>query len=85
MNAITINPLSGAALDTLWCLFAHGPTEDGDVPSKSGRDELVSRGLADRHCGWQWLTSDGAIASIDAGYGERKDNWARDRERRTRP
>jgi hypothetical protein len=40
--------LSGAAKDVLICLCKHGPTWDGDVPSKHGRDELVSKGLAVR-------------------------------------
>jgi hypothetical protein len=66
-------------MDTLWCLFAHGPTWDGNVPSKAGRDQLVELGLANRHDGWQWLTDDGAIAAIDAGYGDRKDAWERKR------
>lgn len=40
--------LSGAEIDTLNCAFKTGPLEDGDVPSKSGRDELVSKGLMGR-------------------------------------
>lgn len=76
---IIAKPLSGAALDVMWCLFAHGPTWDGDVPSKSGRTELVELGLAERHEGWQWLTWNGHVAAIDAGYGERKEKWQRER------
>jgi len=38
--------LSGAARDTLICLCRKGPTWDGDVPSKSGRDELLTKRLA---------------------------------------
>jgi hypothetical protein len=38
--------LSGAARDTLTCLCKHGPTYDGNVPSKSGRDELLQKKLA---------------------------------------
>lgn len=36
----------GAALDTLIALVEHGPLDDGDVPSKGGRDDLLSLGLA---------------------------------------
>jgi hypothetical protein len=42
----TWNGLSGAAKDTLICLCKNGPTWDGDVPSKAGRDELLAKGLA---------------------------------------
>lgn len=38
--------LSGAGMDTLVCLCKHGPTWDGDVPSKAGRNELLEKGLA---------------------------------------
>jgi len=40
--------LSGAELDTLVALIECGPCEDGDVPSKNGRDSLISRGYAVR-------------------------------------
>lgn len=79
MSTIKAQPLSGAALDVLWCLFAHGPTYDGDVPSKMGRDELVDMGLAERYDGWQWLTRHGAETAIDAGYDSRKEKWSRER------
>lgn len=39
---------SGAQLDTLVALIERGPLDDGDVPSKSGRDDLIERGLAVR-------------------------------------
>lgn len=38
--------LSGAAKDVLICLCKHGPTYDGDVPSKVGRDELLDKQMA---------------------------------------
>ncbi len=38
--------LSGAQLDTLVALVERGPLESGDVPSKRGRDELITIGLA---------------------------------------
>jgi len=77
MAVFTAKPLSGAAMEVLWGLFVGGPTWDGDVASKRGRDELCELGLAQRHDGWQWLTDDGAIAAIDAGYGDRKEAWQR--------
>lgn len=40
--------LSGAARDTLYALIHRGPLWDGDVPSKSGRDELLRCGLASK-------------------------------------
>lgn len=40
------NQLSNAAKDTLVCLCKSGPTWDGDVPSKSGRDELLQKKMA---------------------------------------
>lgn len=38
--------MTGAEIDTLIALVEHGPLWAGDVPSKAGRDTLVSRGLA---------------------------------------
>lgn len=40
--------LSGAAKDVLNCLYKHGPCEDGDVPSKTGRDELLHAEFASK-------------------------------------
>jgi hypothetical protein len=42
--------LSGAARDTIHCLFKYGPTYDGNVPSKLGRDELLDKKLAVKMC-----------------------------------
>ncbi len=63
--------------DTLWCLFKHGPTFDGDVPSKSERDELVEQGLAERFDGFQWLTLDGVKEAIRLKMDQRKEKEAR--------
>jgi hypothetical protein len=38
--------LSSEAKETLFALVKEGPLFDGDVPSKSGRDELLEHGLA---------------------------------------
>lgn len=40
--------LSGAEVDTLVALVEAGPLWDGDVPSKSGRDDLIEKGFATR-------------------------------------
>lgn len=42
--------LSSAAKETLRALVNKGPVEDGDVPSKCGRDELIILGLASKAC-----------------------------------
>lgn len=39
---------NSAMLDTLTALVEQGPLDDGDVPSKIGRDELIALGLASR-------------------------------------
>lgn len=44
----TAEGLSGAEADTLFALSQFSPLEDGDVPSKNGRDCLVAMGLAAR-------------------------------------
>ncbi len=46
-DAEIIRKLSGAAIYTLRAL-QRGPQFDGDVPSKSGRNELIDLGLARR-------------------------------------
>lgn len=72
--------MSSAAREVLRCLFFHGPTWDGDVPSKSGRDELVGMKLADRMDGWQWLTREGVDFSLTVMLlGEEKEKWQRKR------
>lgn len=40
--------MTGAEIDTLIALIENGPLWDGDVPSKSGRDSLIDKGLAVR-------------------------------------
>lgn len=60
----SVKELSGAAIDTLMALGRRGPLEDGDVPSKSGRDELVALGYVDRYTdeGDNVLTASGTAA-----------------------
>lgn len=66
-------PLSSGADAVLRCLFIHGPTWDGDVPSKSGRDELVSMGLAIRYEGFQQLTLSGLKVAVSSGLDREKE------------
>lgn len=72
--------MSSWARETLRCLFFHGPTWDGDVPSKSGRDEIVELGYAERWNGWQFLTAAGVKFAIESMLLEReKEKWQRER------
>lgn len=70
--ALHSRPLSGAEWDVLWCLFKNGATWDGNIPSKSGRDVLIERGLAYRDDGWTVLTVDGFRAAMAAGMDKKK-------------
>lgn len=73
------------ARETIRCLFFHGPTRDGDLPSKSGRDVLCHLGLAERMDGWQWLTRSGVDTAITVLLlDEEKDKWQRRRAIATR-
>lgn len=75
--------MSGAAREVLKCLFFHGPTMDGDIPSKTGRGELCKLGLAERMDGWQWLTREGVDFSITIMLlGQEKEKWQRQRAAR---
>jgi hypothetical protein len=68
-------PMCSMLRETLLCLFLHGPTWDGDVPSKSMRDEAVKRGLAARGDGYQWLTEEGTRLCLREGMGREKEIW----------
>lgn len=61
--------------EVLMQLFVEGPTWDGNLISKSDRDELDSLGLIDRFDGWQWLNGNGIQAALDMGKRIAKD-WA---------
>lgn len=74
-----MRPLSGAATDVMYCLFLLGPTEDGNVPSKSGRDDLFDKGLIERADGWQWLTRDGVMLALGMGLDREKEKRRRER------
>lgn len=75
MNAIKCpEGISGAERETLWCMFLRGPTWDGDLPSKSGRSDLIDKGYAERGDGWNWLTTTGVLLALELGMGQRKEN-----------
>ena len=67
-----MHDLSNFAVETLWQLFRNGPTWDGDLVSKTGRDELVDLGLVERGHGFQWLVRAGIDEALERGYDRRK-------------
>jgi hypothetical protein len=56
--------LSGAAKDVMLQLFVAGPTWDGNVVAKSGRNELCNEGLAFHNSGWASLTEEGVRMAV---------------------
>ncbi len=75
-GTINLDNLDDGALDTLRALAEVGPLEDGDVPSKTGRDCLVELGYVDRYTdkGANVLTARGveAAAMLDAASAQPK-------------
>lgn len=57
--------------DVLRQLFFKGPTWDGDICSKTGRDELFKQSFVNRYEGYNILTLDGLKLSLS--YNFRKD------------
>lgn len=64
--------MSSAARAVLEQLFLFGPRLDGDVASKSGRSDLVDKGLCERWNGWNWLTKAGVQFAVDVMLLERR-------------
>lgn len=50
--------------EVLWQLFRNGPTWDGDIVMKQGRDQLFDKGFASRYQGWSYLTNTGMQVAI---------------------
>jgi hypothetical protein len=72
--------MSSWAQESLRCMFFHGPTLDGDIPSKEGRSELVRLGLAQRFEGYNWLNREGVDFAITVMLlGPEKEKWQRSR------
>lgn len=72
--------LSNAAVETLRALFMDGPLFDGDVPSKSGRDETERHGLSHRVEGFSCITPSGVRMALENGMGDQK--WTKSRDNR---
>lgn len=62
--------------EVLWQLFLNGPTWDGDLISKSGRDKLCELGFASRINDWNFLTVNGVDAAVASGFDRRKNKHA---------
>lgn len=73
-NFSTLTP---SERETVWTLFKHGPTYDGNVPSKATRDDLVQKGLVQRGHGYAWLTLAGVKAAVMLGMDSKKDAYLR--------
>lgn len=76
-----IETSTGAVRDVMRCLFFHGPTWDGNIPSKAARDGLCSMGLVQHRFGYAWLTEAGVEVAVNAGLDREKEKW----EQRGRP
>lgn len=78
--------LSDSAVVVLGQLFVFGPTCDGNLATKSGRDELAKAGLADKANGFNFLTKEGVQAASEwkaIGRSSYLDQcWHRKAERR---
>lgn len=64
-----MEPLDDNEKATIIQLFETGPTWDGNLVSKSGRDGLRKRGFADRFEGWNFITLEGVKAALALGLG----------------
>lgn len=57
--------------EVLMQLFVDGPTWDGNLISKSDRDELLTAGLSTKMEGWNFLTQEGVKFAVAGGYAAR--------------
>lgn len=60
--------------EVLMQLFVDGPTWDGNLISKSDRDELVQAGFVDRDNGWNFLSLVGVREAVRLSKDAK--NWA---------
>lgn len=71
-------------LEVVKCLFFHGPTWDGNIPSKQGRNDLCGMGLAHHEFGFAWLTREGVEYAVKTLQMDRaKEKWERDGQETT--
>lgn len=61
--------------EVLRCLFFHGPTWDGNIPSKRARSDLFERHYVTRSNGWNALTALGFERCVALGLGDQKERW----------
>lgn len=73
MDASIVTLGTAGAKDVLRQLFLDGPTWDGNIISKAGRDDLIAVGFADRRNGWAFLTGLGVEYAIASGLNREKD------------
>lgn len=78
---ITI-PLAPNAIEVLEQLFFNGPTWDGNIISKEGRNQLFDLKLAGRLEGYSFLLLAGVRLALQNGVERKKE--ARDRRQRER-
>lgn len=75
--------LTGAEIDTLRKLCRVYPVgvDDGDIPSKTGRSNLIERGFARYDNGLNYATREGLTAEAETPPppGSRSDKWDRER------
>lgn len=66
MENIEAKSLSDSAVTVLGQMFVYGPTWDGNIIAKCGRDELVKAGLAKKvNGGWNFLTEEGVAVAAE--------------------
>ena len=78
--SVTSVTLAGNEIEVLEQLFMFGPTWDGNIISKSGRDQLFDLKLASRVEGYSFLTGAGVRLAL-SNRVDRKKETKRRRER----
>ena len=77
--------LKANEIEVMEQLFFFGPTWDGNIVSKSGRDQLFDLKLASRVEGYSFLTADGIRLALRNGVDRKKEvKRRRERERLTK-
>ncbi|MEN3238569.1 hypothetical protein PUR29_34585 [Methylobacterium ajmalii] len=68
----SINAPTPVQAEILRQLFLDGPTWDGDIISKTARNEVILMGLAEREDGYTQLTREGLRHALIAGFDVEK-------------
>jgi hypothetical protein len=74
-----IRRLSQQAIDVLGQLWLSGPTWDGNLCSKSGRNELIEFDYARRVHGWSYLTDHGINLALELDLADVKERIRREK------